>query len=100
MYLILHFEMLWKVFPFVGDEGHVVWNGSWISFLDTMLQIHQFNSRGRGLRLYTRAKAVHIDPAAHLDSVIEFQGKSGRILNLSMDNGRENRSHSNQTLSE
>ena len=55
----------------LGDEGQLLWNDNWISFLDTMLQIQVLGLPGRGLRLPTRIKAVHIDPNVHLGSMIE-----------------------------
>ena len=63
----------------VGDDGHLLWNGNWISYLDTMLQIQVLSLPGRGLRLPTRIKALRIDPTLHHDKVGEFHGTKGML---------------------
>ena len=62
---------------FSGDEGHLLWNDNWVSYLDTMLQIQVLSLPGRGLRLPTRMKALRIDPTLHNDKAVEFQGVKG-----------------------
>ncbi|XP_053561686.1 fatty acid synthase [Bombina bombina] len=52
-----------------GDRGSLLWNGNWITFLDTMLQIMVLGQRGRSLRLPTRFLSVSIDPTIHEDFV-------------------------------
>ncbi|CAL1537406.1 unnamed protein product [Lymnaea stagnalis] len=48
-----------------GSTGELVWNGCWISFMDTMLQIQVLSMPGRSLRLPTRIKFVKVDPKSH-----------------------------------
>ena len=82
-------EVMWmRTFLLSGDEGHVLWNGNWISYLDTLLQFHTFTSTRQGLRLYTRIKAVHIDPAVHLNRVIKFQNKPGKVIMITFSHAR------------
>ncbi len=69
----------------LGDEGHLLWDGNWISYLDTMLQIQVLGSSGRGLRLPTRIKALRIDPMMHQERATQFQGKPGKALFIILD---------------
>ena len=69
----------------LGDEGHLLWDGNWISYLDTMLQIQVLGSSGRGLRLPTRVKALRIDPMMHQERATQFQGKPGKALFIILD---------------
>ncbi|XP_055874982.1 fatty acid synthase-like [Biomphalaria glabrata] len=48
-----------------GATGQLLWNGSWVSFMDTMLQIQVFSMPGHSLRLPTRIKTVKVDPKIH-----------------------------------
>ncbi|XP_041363356.1 fatty acid synthase-like [Gigantopelta aegis] len=48
-----------------GDEGDLLWDGNWVSFLDTMLQIQVLGLPGHALRLPTRIKMLKIDPRTH-----------------------------------
>ncbi|KAM4691284.1 fatty acid synthase isoform 2-T2 [Rhinophrynus dorsalis] len=53
-----------------GDKGTLLWNGNWVSFLDTMLQMMILGLSGRSLRLPTRILSVCIDPTIHEDHVL------------------------------
>ncbi|RUS90834.1 hypothetical protein EGW08_001453, partial [Elysia chlorotica] len=59
-----------------GETGQLVWNGRWISFLDTLMQIQILSMPGRSLRLPTRIKSVKIDPKAHPPMPIEDEEPS------------------------
>lgn len=59
-----------------GETGKLVWNGRWVSFLDTMLQIQILSFPGRALRLPTRIKSMKIDPKAHPPMPIEDEEPS------------------------
>ena len=62
----------------LGDIGKLLWNNNWISFLDTMLQMSVLGASGRGLRLPTRIKAMHIDPLQHQEKIQEYsENKQG-----------------------
>ncbi|XP_073540254.1 fatty acid synthase [Phyllobates terribilis] len=52
-----------------GDQGKLLWNDNWVTFLDTMLQMLVLGISGRSLRLPTRIQSVYIDPATHEDRV-------------------------------
>ncbi|GFO47692.1 fatty acid synthase-like [Plakobranchus ocellatus] len=54
-----------------GETGQVLWNGRWISFLDTMMQAQILTLPGRALRLPTRIKSMKIDPKEHPPMPIE-----------------------------
>ncbi|EDV19161.1 uncharacterized protein TRIADDRAFT_34034 [Trichoplax adhaerens] len=45
-----------------GLAGKLLWNGNWVSFIDTMLQMSVLGLSGRGLRLPTRIRYIRIDP--------------------------------------
>ena len=51
-----------------GTYGELKWNNDWISYLDTMLQVHLIPSQG--LQLPTRIDSLRIDPKLHLESII------------------------------
>ncbi|TKS90319.1 Fatty acid synthase [Collichthys lucidus] len=72
-----------------GDTGTLQWTGSWITFLDTMLQMVVVGLSGRSLRLPTRIRSVCIDPAAHLEKVYTHSNGKQAIevhLNHCLDN--------------
>ena len=50
-----------------GTSGELTWNNDWISYLDTMLQVHLIPSQG--LQLPTRIDSLRIDPKLHLQSI-------------------------------
>ncbi|CAF4331950.1 unnamed protein product, partial [Rotaria sordida] len=50
-----------------GIYGELKWNNEWISYLDTMLQVHLITSQG--LQLPTRIDSLRIDPKHHLESI-------------------------------
>lgn len=50
-----------------GTNGELKWNNEWISYLDTMLQVHLIPSQG--LQLPTRIDSLRIDPKLHLQSI-------------------------------
>ncbi|CAF3963829.1 unnamed protein product [Rotaria sp. Silwood2] len=50
-----------------GTYGELKWNNDWISYLDTMLQVHLITSQG--LQLPTRIDSLRIDPKLHLESI-------------------------------
>ncbi|KAL3877568.1 hypothetical protein ACJMK2_035265 [Sinanodonta woodiana] len=52
-----------------GLEGELIWNGSWISFLDSMLQMTILSRPGQSLVLPTRIKSVVINPGLHLERI-------------------------------
>ncbi|XP_006825595.1 fatty acid synthase-like [Saccoglossus kowalevskii] len=57
-----------------GNHGWLTWNGNWISFTDTMLQMQMLRRPGRSLRLPTRIRSIRIDPVEHLKRVTCEQG--------------------------
>nr|XP_006825449.1 PREDICTED: fatty acid synthase-like [Saccoglossus kowalevskii] len=54
-----------------GNHGWLTWNGNWVSFIDTMIQIKMLRL---SLRLPTRIRSIRIDPVEHLKRVICEQG--------------------------
>ena len=58
------------MFATTGTEGKLLWNGNWVSFLDTILQMSVLHHPGRSLRLPTRIKALRINPFEH-DAFVE-----------------------------
>uniref|UniRef100_A0A8C0C432 Fatty acid synthase n=1 Tax=Buteo japonicus TaxID=224669 RepID=A0A8C0C432_9AVES len=52
-----------------NSEGKVLWNGNWVTFLDTLLHVTILAESGRSLRLPTRIRSVYIDPVLHQKQV-------------------------------
>ena len=52
-------------FPILGSEGILSWQGNWVSFTDTMLQISILQKPGRALQLPTRIRRIAINPLIH-----------------------------------
>ncbi|XP_070581121.1 fatty acid synthase-like [Ptychodera flava] len=62
-----------------GNEGLLEWNGNWVSFSDTMLQLQVLRLPGRSLRLPTRIRSVKIDPVEHLKRIGTIDGESTAV---------------------
>nr|XP_025034359.1 fatty acid synthase [Pelodiscus sinensis] len=56
-----------------GSTGKALWNGNWVTFLDTLLQMIILGETGHSLRLPTRIRSVCIDPALHQERVHKYQ---------------------------
>uniref|UniRef100_A0A8B9P5E4 Fatty acid synthase n=1 Tax=Apteryx owenii TaxID=8824 RepID=A0A8B9P5E4_APTOW len=60
-------------FSFSANTGKVLWNGNWVTFLDTLLHMIILAETGRSLRLPTRIRSVCIDPVLHQEQVCQYQ---------------------------
>ncbi|NXO90855.1 FAS synthase, partial [Certhia brachydactyla] len=56
-----------------ASAGKVLWNGNWVTFLDTLLHMLILPETGRSLRLPTRIRSVSIDPVLHQEQVCPYQ---------------------------
>uniref|UniRef100_A0A8B9MNS5 Fatty acid synthase n=1 Tax=Accipiter nisus TaxID=211598 RepID=A0A8B9MNS5_9AVES len=56
-----------------ASAGKVVWNGNWVTFLDTLLHVTILAESGRSLRLPTRIRSVYIDPVLHQKQVCQYR---------------------------
>uniref|UniRef100_A0A8C3PVK3 Fatty acid synthase n=1 Tax=Chrysolophus pictus TaxID=9089 RepID=A0A8C3PVK3_CHRPC len=56
-----------------GSAGKILWNGNWVTFLDTLLHLIVLAETGRSLRLPTRIRSVYIDPVLHQEQVFQYQ---------------------------
>ncbi|XP_055553792.1 fatty acid synthase [Falco cherrug] len=56
-----------------ASRGKVLWNGNWVTFLDTLLHVIILAETGRSLRLPTRIRSVCIDPVLHQELVCQYQ---------------------------
>ncbi|XP_069728923.1 fatty acid synthase [Phaenicophaeus curvirostris] len=56
-----------------GTTGKVVWNGNWVTFLDTVLHVAILGETGRVLRLPTRIRALSVDPVLHQECVCQYK---------------------------
>ncbi|CAM5096781.1 unnamed protein product [Natator depressus] len=56
-----------------GKTGKVLWNGNWVTFLDTLLQMIILSETGHSLRLPTRIRSVCIDPSLHQERVHKYK---------------------------
>ncbi|XP_039082547.1 fatty acid synthase [Hyaena hyaena] len=62
-----------------GTAGRLLWNGNWVTFLDTMLQMSILSMAQHTLRLPTRITSIHIDPATHLRRMYSLQDKAQAV---------------------
>ncbi|XP_012511898.1 PREDICTED: fatty acid synthase [Propithecus coquereli] len=62
-----------------GTSGRLLWRDSWVTFLDTMLQVFILASGQRSLLLPTRITAIRIDPATHQRKVYPLQGEAQAV---------------------
>ncbi|XP_007434239.1 fatty acid synthase [Python bivittatus] len=67
-----------------GNAGKVLWNGNWVTFLDTMLHLMILGEMGRNLRLPTRIRSVCIDPKQHLEFVHKYTEET-EVLDAAVD---------------
>ncbi|NXX35212.1 FAS synthase, partial [Nicator chloris] len=56
-----------------ATAGKVLWNGNWVTFLDTLLHMLILPEPGRSLRLPTRIRSVCVDPVLHQEQVCPYQ---------------------------
>ncbi|CAC5370812.1 FASN [Mytilus coruscus] len=54
-----------------GDTGELLWNGNWVSYIDTMLQMSILGVSDGCLRLPTRITAMSIDPTIQENHVYQ-----------------------------
>lgn len=67
-------EYWWGLFfSSPGNTGKVLWNGNWVTFLDTLLQMIILSETGHSLRLPTRIRSVCIDPSLHQELVHKYK---------------------------
>ncbi|XP_026523135.1 fatty acid synthase [Notechis scutatus] len=67
-----------------GNSGKILWNGNWVTFLDTMLHLMILGEMGRNLRLPTRIRSVCIDPKLHLEFVQKYTEET-EVLEVAVD---------------
>ncbi|NXU74165.1 FAS synthase, partial [Oreotrochilus melanogaster] len=56
-----------------ASAAKVLWNGNWVTFLDTLLHVIILSDAGRSLRLPTRIRSVCVDPVLHQEMVCQYQ---------------------------
>ncbi|XP_030317388.1 fatty acid synthase [Calypte anna] len=56
-----------------ASAAKVLWNGNWVTFLDTLLHVIILSDTGRSLRLPTRIRSVCVDPVLHQEMVCQYQ---------------------------
>uniref|UniRef100_A0A1W7RHC9 Fatty acid synthase n=1 Tax=Agkistrodon contortrix contortrix TaxID=8713 RepID=A0A1W7RHC9_AGKCO len=67
-----------------GNSGKILWNGNWVTFLDTMLHLMILGEMGRNLRLPTRVRSVCIDPKLHLECVRKYTEET-EVVDVAVD---------------
>ncbi|XP_063149333.1 fatty acid synthase [Candoia aspera] len=67
-----------------GNAGKVLWNGNWVTFLDTMLHLMILGEMGRNLRLPTRIRSVCVDPKLHLEFIHKYTEET-EVLDAAVD---------------
>ncbi|NXP54355.1 FAS synthase, partial [Heliornis fulica] len=67
-----------------GNAGKVLWNGNWVTFLDSLLHMIVLAETGRSLRLPTRIRSVIIDPVLHQEQMFQYQDNV-EAFNVVMD---------------
>uniref|UniRef100_A0A8D2NDD8 Fatty acid synthase n=1 Tax=Zonotrichia albicollis TaxID=44394 RepID=A0A8D2NDD8_ZONAL len=68
-----------------NSEGKVLWNGNWVTFLDTLLHMLILPETGRSLRLPTRIRSVCIDPVLHREQVCQYQDNIEVLVDRCLD---------------
>uniref|UniRef100_A0A8D2NBI8 Fatty acid synthase n=1 Tax=Zonotrichia albicollis TaxID=44394 RepID=A0A8D2NBI8_ZONAL len=68
-------------FPF----RRILWNGNWVTFLDTLLHMLILPETGRSLRLPTRIRSVCIDPVLHREQVCQYQDNIEVLVDRCLD---------------
>jgi len=48
-----------------GKKGHIIWRNNWVTFMDTMLQMHIIGYDTRDLYVPTSIQKLVIDPMLH-----------------------------------
>lgn len=67
-----------------GDTGELLWNGNWVSYIDTMLQMSILGVSDGCLRLPTRITAMSVDPTIQENHVYQTDdGHSGMFFLIS-----------------
>lgn len=62
-----------------GLDGKLAWEGDYISFMDTMLQMTIFGQDSRELFVPTRLLKAVIDPKKHAEAVAGLDPEKGKI---------------------
>ncbi|XP_036142716.1 fatty acid synthase-like [Monomorium pharaonis] len=58
-----------------GNKGHVAWKNNWVTFMDTMLQMHIIGHDTRDLYVPTSIEKLAINPALHAWTVQQTENK-------------------------
>uniref|UniRef100_A0A670Y7Z6 Fatty acid synthase n=1 Tax=Pseudonaja textilis TaxID=8673 RepID=A0A670Y7Z6_PSETE len=81
---IFYFFLIFMESSSNGNSGKILWNGNWVTFLDTMLHLMILGEMGRNLRLPTRIRSVCIDPKLHLEFVQKYTEET-EVLEVAVD---------------
>ena len=58
-----------------NNKGHVAWKNNWVTFMDTMLQMHIIGHDTRDLYVPTSIEKLTINPALHAWTVQQTENK-------------------------
>lgn len=53
-----------------GEEGHLLWEKNWVTFLDSMMQMTLLSQPGESLVLPTGIKYLSINPLQHKEKAL------------------------------
>lgn len=70
-----------------GNKGHIVWANNWVTFMDTMLQLHILGCDTRDLYVPTSIQKLVIDLALHMSKLQERkENKRMLFINQKLNN--------------
>lgn len=78
-----------------GVVGKLLWDGNWVSYLDTMLQFSILGMPSRNLYLPTRLQQIRINPEEHEKAAVPFEEATqvsvamDRVINVCLSGGVE-----------
>lgn len=68
-----------NILSFLGEKGLLRWDGRWVSFLDSSIQIQLLGLSGRHMQLPQFINRVHIDPVFHATQIeVAEDGSNGK----------------------
>ena len=71
---------------YLGHQGYLKWDGNWVTFIDTMLQMSILAQKDRSFKLPQRLRSFRVDPIKHLEHLSASFEKpdSGKLTKANM----------------
>ncbi|KMQ81824.1 fatty acid synthase [Lasius niger] len=65
-----------------GNKGHIAWESNWVTFMDTMLQLHILGYDTRDLYVPTSIQKLVINPALHTSKLLDVVTEKNKRMFL------------------